>query len=580
MTQSRIFLEGLFSGKPDDLYILLWTLPEKESLWFRIVQDAVHRAGRFQEHDLYVGVGLARNDYGRSRRCPSEEVAGIVGVWTDLDFRSDAHPRDSLPRNIEQALSILPPEFPPNIVVLTGNGVHAWWLFKEPWIFESQQDGREAATLVNRWHTLLRDNASQHGWTYERLTDLARVLRVPGTTNCKDPSNPKPVIIHSQSDRRYNPSELSEFLDDMAVPDSETEAYVGREWAERFKDTPLTINLDARIPEGMLNRWLESDMRFKNTWFRQRHDLRDQSQSGYDLALACFGFRAGLEEQQIVDLLIHHRAVHKQKHRTRLDYFQRTLAKAARASDAAFPAKQHFDNPRPRADASEADSARSDAPEGHGASQSKALICRRISEAFQVQILRIVKISGKQPIYRMETADGKVEFDDVGKFVSQQAVRMAIAAISGKLMRQFKPAVWQEIAQSMLDACIVEEGSEELHQEGAARMYIGQYLAETSFIPSIEGQTSQEIRRPMVRDGRITVCASDLQMYINKTTQQNLTVRAVAAMLSAIGATTIRVRSTKIKEQSRWVLPLSEFDPSNYIPEPEGSVQDSVDQHG
>ena len=74
-------------------------------------------------------------------------------------------------------------------------------------------------------------------------------------------------------------------------------------------------------------------MRFKNTWLRQRHDLKDQSQSGYDLALADFGIDAGLSEQQIVDLIIHHRSLYSQKQRTRVDYFQRTIARAARRSD-------------------------------------------------------------------------------------------------------------------------------------------------------------------------------------------------------------------------------------------------------
>jgi hypothetical protein len=78
----------------------------------------------------------------------------------------------------------------------------------------------------------------------------------------------------------------------------------------------------------MQDGWMAADMRFKNTWLRQRHDLRDQSQSGYDLALAYFGTEAGLTEQQIVDLIIHHRSQSGQKHRTRLDYFQRPIATA------------------------------------------------------------------------------------------------------------------------------------------------------------------------------------------------------------------------------------------------------------
>src|ERR1035438_5187726 len=105
-----------------------------------------------------------------------------------------------------------------------------------------------------------------------------------------------------------------------------------REWAERFADKPLVINIDARIPQELLDGWLSRDLRFKNTWLRQRHDLKDQSQSGYDMALAAFGAHAGLTEQQIVDLIVHHRSLYARSQRTRLDYFQRTIAKAFRPS--------------------------------------------------------------------------------------------------------------------------------------------------------------------------------------------------------------------------------------------------------
>ena len=83
---------------------------------------------------------------------------------------------------------------------------------------------------------------------------------------------------------------------------------------------------------------MREDMRFRNTWLRQRHDLKDQSGSGYDLALACFGMDTGLSEQQVMNLIIHHRAHHGQRQRTRIDYFQRTIAKATqRVGGAAVP---------------------------------------------------------------------------------------------------------------------------------------------------------------------------------------------------------------------------------------------------
>ena len=40
-SEARPFLEALFAGKPDELHLLLWTLPEKRSHWFQSVDGAI-----------------------------------------------------------------------------------------------------------------------------------------------------------------------------------------------------------------------------------------------------------------------------------------------------------------------------------------------------------------------------------------------------------------------------------------------------------------------------------------------------------------------------------------------------------
>jgi|SRR5580704_2900060 hypothetical protein len=119
-----VFLESLFAGKPDELYLLLWRLPEKSSHWSRSIKDAIRYAESFKSHDLYIGVGLSTKDQGPKRRCPSEEVAGLVGVYADIDLRSDAHAKGNLPATVEQALSILPSEFSPTLDVFSGERDH------------------------------------------------------------------------------------------------------------------------------------------------------------------------------------------------------------------------------------------------------------------------------------------------------------------------------------------------------------------------------------------------------------------------------------------------------------------------
>jgi hypothetical protein len=311
----------------------------------------------------------------------------------------------------------------------------------------------------------------------------------------------------------------------------------------------------------MLDGWMAQDMRFRNTWLRQRHDLKDQSQSGYDLALADFGAEAGLSEQQIVDLIVHHRSLYAQKQRTRVDYFQRTIAKAHRHGPTIDPPQAAPDAPEDRPTSGNAMA---------GPELSKALLCEQISRVFGVRIVRLVKITGKEPAYHMELEDAKIEFPHVGKLISQEAVRVAIAAAVGKLIPKIKPKHWEKLAQAMLDACMVEQGSLEMEWEGAARTYVAQYLAETGFIESIDGQTVQNQRKPMMIDGQIAINASDLQIYVNKTTFQNLSVKTIASMLSVMGGKQMRVRGQRFREQSRWLLPLNEFDPSEYTARSQG----------
>ena len=167
-----------------------------------------------------------------SLNAASEKVAGLVGLGADIDLKSDAHPKGARPMTIEQALSILPAELPPTIIIETGNGVQCWWLFKETWIFTDDAERQRAAALSACWQTLLKYNSQRNGWAFERLSDLARVLRVPGTQNLKDAANPKNVTTQSLTNHRYNPSDFSTYLDDLAIPDEDEKARAAKSLTE------------------------------------------------------------------------------------------------------------------------------------------------------------------------------------------------------------------------------------------------------------------------------------------------------------------------------------------------------------
>jgi hypothetical protein len=155
----------------------------------------------------------------------------------------------------------------------------------------------------------------------------------------------------------------------------------------------------------------------------------------------------------------------------------------------------------------------------------------------------------------------------VDRLITYASVRSAIAAKVGQIIPGIKPKEWAQIAQMMLDACFVEECTEEEDFLGAAWSHLFDYLQETDFIPAIEGQRVQDQRKPMIADSRITVCSSDFAAYLNKTKAMNLSTKAAASMLGAVGARrTEKFRRMRVNRQSRWALPLPDFDPAEIRP--------------
>ena len=211
MTENSGFLQAVFDGKPEGDYILVWTKrgQEKQSAWFTDPLKAERYAIAQADRDTWFGVALSPADYGPTFRCKSDQVTGIGGLWADLDVLDPAHKAMNLCPNKTEALKLLH-RLPllPTVVVDSGHGLQPYWLFKEPWLFETPGDRQAARELEEAWLETIRTYAP--GWTVDGVADLARILRVPGTTNHK--GVPVSVNILENSGPRYDPSEFEEYL--------------------------------------------------------------------------------------------------------------------------------------------------------------------------------------------------------------------------------------------------------------------------------------------------------------------------------------------------------------------------------
>src|SRR5205823_5481483 len=144
-----------------------------------------------------------------SGRGEAAAVIGIPGIWVDIDIAGPAHKAANLPPTRDAALSLLNAfPYPPSLVVDTGHGLQAYWLFPEPWVFAGAPERTAVAILLRRVQRWFQIEARSHGWQIDSTHDLARVLRVPGTFNRKT-ANPAAVqILHLDESRRYAPDDF------------------------------------------------------------------------------------------------------------------------------------------------------------------------------------------------------------------------------------------------------------------------------------------------------------------------------------------------------------------------------------
>lgn len=197
------FLNELWGYKADEHYLLIWTVAagEKKSRWFKDLGQASRYAERRSaEADVYFGVSLSGEpyqDYQRLKKGEREPVA-LYGMWADIDLAGDGHAETEkkYPERLEDVLRILADvSLEPTLLVHSGNGIHAHYCFKEPWVLETPEEVNRARILAHQWARTVQARAKVRGWDIDSIPDLERVLRVPGTFNRKDPSNIKPVKV-------------------------------------------------------------------------------------------------------------------------------------------------------------------------------------------------------------------------------------------------------------------------------------------------------------------------------------------------------------------------------------------------
>ncbi|MDR3595055.1 DUF927 domain-containing protein [Clostridium sp.] len=227
-TKKQITL--MYPNLPQEASIVIYTLPEKKARFYKQheignmvkdLNDTVKEQNIFFNvlpQDMEEAIALWREKnkestkkyYGRGFK---ETTLCIPGLWLDIDYKDSNHAKENLPTKEEAIRFVKSLPIKPTYIVESGHGFHVYYLFKEMWMFRDNIDRDKAEKLSKGFQEYVRQLGKENGWNLDQTGDLMRMLRLAGTYNLKDPSNPIPVTIYEEyPEDRYTVEDFESFV--------------------------------------------------------------------------------------------------------------------------------------------------------------------------------------------------------------------------------------------------------------------------------------------------------------------------------------------------------------------------------
>ncbi|MDE3039653.1 MAG: primase alpha helix C-terminal domain-containing protein [Nitrospirota bacterium] len=181
-----------------------------------LAHDDAHRLTQFvgnhlHGHHVFFGVATRRDaSSGMLHNC-----AELPAMFCDLDFK---HTPEAVAR---ERLYEFP--LPPSAVVLSGNGLHVYWMLREPLLLPDPGECTRAKSLLRRLaHVLGADLQS---------AEPAHCLRLPGTLNPKydPPRQARLDHLADEAELQYHASEFDDLLPPEPVETRSNGAFVAPE---------------------------------------------------------------------------------------------------------------------------------------------------------------------------------------------------------------------------------------------------------------------------------------------------------------------------------------------------------------
>ncbi len=125
---------------------------------------------RLETCDVWFGVATRKENLG-TRRGGKDDCCRVPALWVDIDIAGPGHQTTlPLPTSVEEALELVRSfPIPPTVIVHSGGGLQAWWLFLEP------LEAAEAQLLLDRWGYTWHQLGEKKGWHVDEVEPVRSV---------------------------------------------------------------------------------------------------------------------------------------------------------------------------------------------------------------------------------------------------------------------------------------------------------------------------------------------------------------------------------------------------------------------
>jgi hypothetical protein len=202
--------------RDEELLSVLWRRPGGPAQGGQRTAGALRRAVLPQGVDCWVGINPMRR--AAAGRGGERDVLRVAALVADVDVRtagvkeSGGVPDFEAARLVVQDISVMLGSLPV-AVVRSGHGLQPYWAVEE----EDSRDLEAMRVRLARFAELVVRVGAVRGGALDRLRDMARVWRMPGSQNCKG-VRPLPVVLEPGGGRPLSGAEVDGALDAYAVP--------------------------------------------------------------------------------------------------------------------------------------------------------------------------------------------------------------------------------------------------------------------------------------------------------------------------------------------------------------------------